>query len=78
MFNSPIKAGVVQKWHGKPYRFWHRGVGNKYLETSEIFQGITINVAQVDAADVKGELVALFGSHRAMVISPCTRREAGV
>jgi len=53
LFNAIMKVGVVQKWRGKPYRYWYRGDGYKYWATSALGQSLVINRAEVDAPTSK-------------------------
>src|SRR6516164_1880492 len=47
-FRAIRKFGRVEKWRGRPYRYWHPGDGYKYWAmTSEIRQSWIINRAKV-------------------------------
>jgi hypothetical protein len=48
LFDAIQKFGRVEKWRGRPYRYWHPGDGYKYWAmTSEIRQSWIINRAKV-------------------------------
>ena len=48
LFGAIRKFGRVEKWRGRPYRYWHPGDGYKYWAmTSEIRQSWIINRAKV-------------------------------
>jgi len=48
LFNAIRKFGRVEKWRGRPYRYWYPGDGYKYWAmTSEIHQSWIINRAKV-------------------------------
>jgi hypothetical protein len=47
LFNAIRKFGRVEKWRGRPYRYWHPGDGWKYWAmSSEIRQSWIINRAK--------------------------------
>ena len=52
LFNAIRKFGRVQKWRGRPYRYWHPGDGYKYWAmTSETRQSWIINRATAAKRD---------------------------
>ena len=55
LFNAIMKDGVVEKWRGKPYRYWYRGDGYKYWAMTSALggQSLVINRAEVDAPTSK-------------------------
>jgi hypothetical protein len=47
LFDVIKKFGRVEKWRGRPYRYWYRGDYKYWAMTSEIRQSRIINRAKV-------------------------------
>jgi hypothetical protein len=49
LFHTIAREGVIEKWDGRPYRYWYSGDGFKYWAmTTDVGQSLIINRAKVD------------------------------
>jgi hypothetical protein len=48
LFHTIRVKGVVEKWHGRPFRYWYRGDYKYWAMTSGVRQSTIINRARAD------------------------------